>query len=1040
MKKKLITLFVGLFTALSAVTLMHFNSEIKEVKAKYTQTASEYYSAIDWDETGADLKTSLFTKIKIDKAGWTYDGLWTAYQTTDVKANGKLWDIYSDLTNYTIGGSAQGANYSKEGDAYNREHMIPQSIFNEQSPMVSDAHHVLPSDGYVNNMRSNHPHGNVTSATYTSNDGYKLGTGSATGSTTVFEPKDCYKGDIARIYFYFVTCYQDKLSSFDTYEAFTKDTYPSISTTYLNIYLQWAKDDPVSQKEIDRNRIVYETQGNRNPFVDSPYAIGAIWDSTHASDYGTKGQYTDGSGPTDGITISKESASLGISSTTKISATTTDSSDVSWSFSPTGVAKLNKYSSTSGDELTITGQSAGTTTLTASATIGGESYTATCSIEVTKSVTSISISGYRTSFVEGDSFTYGGTVTANYDDGTTSNVTSQSSFSGYNMTSLGSQTVTVSYSGKTKTYTITIGAGTPVSLSLSGQTTSYQTGASFSFDGTATVTFANNYQKNVTPTSVSSPDMSTEGNKTVTVSYTYNSVTVSNNYTINVSDTTYYEKVTSTSDVTAGDYLIVYETGNLAFNGGLETLDATSNTISVTINNSKIVSNSTTDAAKFTLAAVTGGFSIKSASDYYVGRTSDSNGMNTSTSTAYANTITISSGDADIVSSGAYLRYNKTSGQERFRYFKSSTYTSQEAVQLYKKSSSSPTPVAVTGVELDNEEIEINVGETKSLVATVLPADATNKNVTWSSDDETVATVDNGTVTGVAAGTATITVTTVDGGFTATCDVTVNGSVEPTTGDANFVASEQGYTDTQSVASASFDNTNVSVVFNKGTGNNDPKYYNSGASIRVYAKGYFTVSSSKANITGIALTFGSGEGSNTITVDKGDYDSGEWTPNPSTTFAQSVTFSIGGTSGHRRIAAIAVSYYSGTDFANDFLDGTGCNSKGTSAPTVNWTTMSNKFDILFTEDQNAFKIATGSETGTKIEQAVARYDYILNKYGKTAYPDFMKRNLSSYAGINRIAMSVLKQDSSTVLIVAIVFTSTALAVGGYFFLRKRKED
>ena len=80
----------------------------------------------------------------------------------------------------------------------------------------------------------------------------------------------------------------------------------------------------------------------------------------------------------------------------------------------------------------------------------------------------------------------------------------------------------------------------------------------------------------------------------------------------------------------------------------------------------------------------------------------------------------------------------------------------------------------VTGVELDEEEISVEVGETATLVATVSPEDATDAVVTWTSSDETVATVsDEGVVTGVAPGEVTITVTTQDGGFTAECAVTV---------------------------------------------------------------------------------------------------------------------------------------------------------------------------------------------------------------------------------------------------------------------------
>ena len=87
--------------------------------------------------------------------------------------------------------------------------------------------------------------------------------------------------------------------------------------------------------------------------------------------------------------------------------------------------------------------------------------------------------------------------------------------------------------------------------------------------------------------------------------------------------------------------------------------------------------------------------------------------------------------------------------------------------------------VAVTGVELNKTSTSIEVGATETLTATVAPADATNKSVTWSSSNETIATVDGGIVTGVAAGTATITVTTEDGSFTATCTVTVVAAQAP---------------------------------------------------------------------------------------------------------------------------------------------------------------------------------------------------------------------------------------------------------------------
>lgn len=249
--------------------------------AQHTDLTS-YYSAAD-GKCGATLKTALFNIIT-SHTNIGYDGLWTAYQTTDKRSDGKLYDIYSNTTNYVIGGSAQGANYSKEGESYNREHIIPQSVFNEKSPMKADAHFVYPADGYINNMRSNYPFGTVGTVTTTSNNGYsKLGSAASSlgYSGTVFEPNNEYKGDIARAILYFVTCYESELTSSEwkTFDMFDKTSYPSLTTWATTLLLAWSAADPVSQKEIDRNDAVDALQGNRNPFVDYPGLEEYIWGS-----------------------------------------------------------------------------------------------------------------------------------------------------------------------------------------------------------------------------------------------------------------------------------------------------------------------------------------------------------------------------------------------------------------------------------------------------------------------------------------------------------------------------------------------------------------------------------------------------------------------------------------------------------------------------------------------------------------------------------------------------------------------------------------
>lgn len=190
------------------------------------------------------------------------------------------------------------------------------------------------------------------------------------------------------------------------------------------------------------------------------------------------------------------------------------------------------------------------------------------------------------------------------------------------------------------------------------------------------------------------------GKATITANFAgntkYNAATAT--YTVTVTDATAvsgdYVKVTSTDDLTDGEYLIVYEEGSVAFDGSLATLDAASNNISVTFADDKIESNATTDAAVFTITSISGGYSIANAAGTYIGRSTDSNGMNTG-NTALTNTISFdANGNAVIVSGGAYLRYNSASNNERFRYYKSSSYTSQQAIQLYKKSGSTGVTVA----------------------------------------------------------------------------------------------------------------------------------------------------------------------------------------------------------------------------------------------------------------------------------------------------------------------------------------------------------
>ncbi len=245
------------------------------------QVPDGYYDNVDLLE-GAALKTALY-KIIAKHDTLSYGNLWTAFKTTDLRDNGTIWDIYSQLTAFEPGNDQCGS-YKVEGDCYNREHTFPKSWFGNATPMYTDLMHLLPTDGKVNSERSNLPYGETDGENFKSSGGYsKVGYSTIDGySGLVFEPADEYKGDLARIYFYMATAYEDKVANWSS-PMLNGTIFPAFAPWALNMLLSWAANDPVSQKEIDRNNAVYSIQGNRNPYVDYPDFADLVW-GTPAAD------------------------------------------------------------------------------------------------------------------------------------------------------------------------------------------------------------------------------------------------------------------------------------------------------------------------------------------------------------------------------------------------------------------------------------------------------------------------------------------------------------------------------------------------------------------------------------------------------------------------------------------------------------------------------------------------------------------------------------------------------------------------------------
>jgi len=255
-----------------------------------------YASAVG--KSGDELRTALYLIIRNHNA-LDYSDLWEAFKLTDRMPSGYVWDIYSDIPDdtadyYFVFDSDKCGGYSHEGDCYNREHTIPQSWFNDATPMKSDLFHIYPTDGWVNNKRGNLAYGTVDAPTWTSTNGSKLGPCSYPGCTgTVFEPIDAFKGDLARSYFYMSVRYKDKNLGQTAESVFSGS---QIVDWAASMFMDWHTNDSVSQKEIDRNNVIYsQIQHNRNPFIDCPeladYLFGSrvgerwfptcfVWDTT----------------------------------------------------------------------------------------------------------------------------------------------------------------------------------------------------------------------------------------------------------------------------------------------------------------------------------------------------------------------------------------------------------------------------------------------------------------------------------------------------------------------------------------------------------------------------------------------------------------------------------------------------------------------------------------------------------------------------------------------------------------------------------------
>lgn len=340
---------------------------------------SGYYSSCE-NKGGDALLKALCSKVG-PHTTVSYDGLWNVYKTSDITASGKIWDMYS--TKEWPLNSQRCGNYKLVGDCYNREHSFPKSWFNDAKPMYSDAFHLYPTDGKVNGQRSNFPYGECEGGTTLPSNGSvkalgRLGTSTFPGySGKVFEPVDEYKGDFARSYFYMAAAYNDRIATWNS-DMLAGNSYPVFSSWAINLLMKWHRQDPVSQKELDRNEAVYAHQKNRNPFIDHPEMAEYIWGNKTGERWSsTVSSDPEFILPVKGSTVDFGNVGVGVSRNTSVTVKTTGmSSPVSVSVSGAGFSTsttqiaASSANSTDGAQLTIAckavsaGTQQGTLTLT----------------------------------------------------------------------------------------------------------------------------------------------------------------------------------------------------------------------------------------------------------------------------------------------------------------------------------------------------------------------------------------------------------------------------------------------------------------------------------------------------------------------------------------------------------------------------------------------------------------------------------------------------------------------------------------------------
>ena len=465
----LLTGIVSFGVAFGSLSFVKNHQETAQIAFADTININDYTTADSYHKSknASALLTELRRLTSPGKAG-SYKDLWTTYSTAFVKSDGYIKDYYSCISKFTTKNKDNGSGGKVEGEYYNREHSIPQAWWGGgTSNQGADPYIVIPSDKMINGKRGNMPYGVVASASFSSSGGYsKVGSADSTWgfSGTVFEPNDEVKGDLARNTLYAVAKYS--ASSSWTAGGGTAIFGGGSSTFGLTNYAiklltYWNNLDKPDDWEIGLNNRLAAIQGNKNPFIDHPEYVNTLWGNNSGA---TK--YEEDTSAK--LELSKDSLSLFVNGTEKITGRMTDGSAISWSVEDSNIAQI---SSTTANEITVTGLSAGTTNITLSGrNENGEPLSKTCRVTVTAvALQRIEASKPKTTYKIGEEFVKPNVI-AYYNNGTSQNVTSQADFdtSSFNSNEVGEYTIRISFENKSTSYTVKVVKPTPANNGCGG--------------------------------------------------------------------------------------------------------------------------------------------------------------------------------------------------------------------------------------------------------------------------------------------------------------------------------------------------------------------------------------------------------------------------------------------------------------------------------------------------------------------------------------------------------------------------------------------